>query len=332
MHLSIPMKPNQDPPTAARRPPARVRAPFPALLAPVIALMTDAPTDLVGAEASEPAARAARVVQEIRWDALSGSGALSGGELDDAVAPPDDAAGKGVLRVSGTGTLPVAVLTSPGTTLPTHALRGWIRFENVGVESHLEMWTVYAEGERYFTRTLSGFGPMASFTGAGGWRPIVLPFQSLPDHPAPEALELNVVLPKGGTVWLAGFELLEADALDLLLTVPGAWWGDATAGWIGAMAGTAIGMGSALLAVVMALGVAPRFTRLVLALASVVAVAVLATGGIALLKAQPYAVWYPLVLIGGLSSVVFPVMLGVSRRLQTARELRQIQALDGATG
>ena len=76
----------------------------------------------------------------------------------------------------------------------------------------------FSRGGAFFTRTLLESGPLAALTGSSDWRPAVLPFQS--SSSAPEALELRVVLPAGGTVMLAPFELRQYQAHEDPLEAP----------------------------------------------------------------------------------------------------------------
>jgi uncharacterized membrane protein HdeD (DUF308 family) len=51
-------------------------------------------------------------------------------------------------------------------------------------------------------------------------------------------------------------------------------------------------------------------------------------GAVAWTRGQPYAVYYPLLLVGGISAVVFTTTLPALRKRYEARELRRMRALD----
>ena len=113
------------------------------------------------------------------------------------------------------------------------------------------------------------------------------------------------------------------------------WWTDPQAAWIGAIGGSAIGLLGAILGVVGGI-CAPRgmCKRLVLGLMAfniISGIVLLAAGIVALSARQPYAVWYPLVLGGGILGLVdgglLPVVLAryreADRRRLQAEELRR---------
>ncbi len=56
----------------------------------------------------------------------------------------------------------------------------------------------------------------------------------------------------------------------------------------------------------------------------------LVVGVVALVAGQPYAVWYPLLLGGGICTVVFGAILLAVRARYRADELRRVQAMDAA--
>jgi MFS family permease len=108
------------------------------------------------------------------------------------------------------------------------------------------------------------------------------------------------------------------------------WWTDQTAGWIGAIAGTANGLLGGLIGTLAGV-FAPRgkLRRLVLALVLfclIAGVASLSAGLFALAVHQPYAVWYPLILIGAMDTLLFGVVTPVIRRAYRQAEARRLDA------
>lgn len=106
-----------------------------------------------------------------------------------------------------------------------------------------------------------------------------------------------------------------------------AWWTPSDAGWIGGLSGAGLGLvGSAL--GVMAGVLIPRgkgrgvmmWTTRALAVFGVVMVIV---GLVALAKGQPYHVWYPVLLLGAIATVVFGSTLlwlpGLLRQIEQRR-------------
>jgi hypothetical protein len=244
-----------------------------------------------------------------------------------AIAPASVAAGDLADRsfeVRGPATEQVWVVESPAVSGDQYAITGNVAYEDVEADAWLEMWSVFPDGSRYFSRTLDEQGPMAKLAGSSPARPFVLPFFLTPESPRPVRLELNVVLPAGGRVTLHDLRL-GADVA--AAAAPGAWWSERTAGWIGGAAGSAVGMLGALLGTLCTLGRGRRFVAGLLAL-GVAGLALLAVGLVALALGQPYAVWYPLLLMGVLDPVLAFSLLPTARRRFEEIELRRMRALE----
>jgi hypothetical protein len=143
------------------------------------------------------------------------------------------------------------------------------------------------------------------------------------------ALELNLVFAGGGVVELGELRLVQYEPGEQPLASPtGAWWNGRQGGLIGATSGTLLGALGALVGWLGARGRAARFVLgLMVGLASA-GVLALGAGGFALYRAQPYAVWYPLVLGGALLLILalsgYPRLRARYREL----ELRRMQAFD----
>jgi len=230
-------------------------------------------------------------------------------------------------RLTG-GSVPILRIEKPPLTALVWAIEGDLRYEGVAGDGYLEMWSIFADG-RYFSRTLGEGGPMGRLSGSSDWRPFVLPFSSRAGMPPPVALEVNLVLPGAGTVEIGALRLVQQAADEgPLAGGSGAWWTDRQGSWIGGFAGAVLGvLGSVigwLVAKERARGFVLTASRLVIALG----LAMLVAGFVAVAKAQPYAVWYPLVLLGAIScAVMVPSYRRIVRRYRDG-ELRRLQALD----
>ncbi len=113
---------------------------------------------------------------------------------------------------------------------------------------------------------------------------------------------------------------------------PGAhpWWSDRTAGLVGGWGGGLLGCLGGLIGVLCSMG---KGRGLVIALLRIqIGLGVLCgvAGIVALAQHQPYAVWYPLVLLGVLLVVIYPCMLPIARRRYQEQELRRMQSLDAS--
>src|SRR6266853_1931256 len=84
---------------------------------------------------------------------------------------------------------------------PRYVVSGEVRYQDVEGQGYLEMWTVFPDGQRFFSRTLDAQGPRAALRGESNWRRFELPFDMSGASQAPSRLEINLVLPGRGAVW-----------------------------------------------------------------------------------------------------------------------------------
>lgn len=140
-------------------------------------------------------ANAGQTLRSVSWSDMSAVGKL----LNGSVVPGS------VLELDygdqAESTRPICELFDPGITTPVHAITGEVRCENVRGRGYLEMWSHFADGGAYFSRTL-GRGPLAPLEGNSGWRPFVVPFYNRPEGPPPVRLSFGVRYPGSGRVRL----------------------------------------------------------------------------------------------------------------------------------
>lgn len=266
--------------------------------------------------------RAEEVVARLPWTQAP-DGAL--------LVPPSADRATAFVRVEGNAarTWTLARIKQPAVTTAVWAVTGEVRFEDVAGQGYLEMWSFFPDGGRYFSRTLAQAGPMAALSGSSGWRPFCLPFFNRPDRPGPIALEINLVLPGRGRVDIAPLRLSQfAPGEDPLAVASGAWWSNRQMAWIGAVGGSLVGLVGALIGW---LGSRGQAAALVLPLAAGLAVVgglILLAGVAALSLGQPYLVWYPLLLGGGILGVVMGANYFRLRGRYREVELRRIRSVD----
>jgi hypothetical protein len=231
---------------------------------------------------------------------------LDGGQLG-----PEGALTRQIADVVGAAeatTTPVLAIDAPPVVGDSYAVSGTVAYEDVSGEGYLELWSVFADGSRYFSRTLDARGPMAKLTGSSSARPFALPFSLGGRSEKPTRLELYVVLPAAGQVHLSGLRFESG-----LQRAP-AWWSPQQAGWIGAVSGSALGILGAVIGTLCSMGRGRRFALGALAaMAGVGAVGAL-LGIAALAIGQPFAVWYPPLLGGCLAAVLGIVLRPTARR------------------
>ncbi len=226
-------------------------------------------------------------------------------------------------------TVSLAQVADPGIVEAHYALIGQVRYQNVTGDSYLEMWNVLPGGERFFSRTLAPTGPSKAISGTSAWRSFVLPAHLQENPQRPIRLEFNLTLLGPGVVELGPVRLVEfgpgEDA-----SASGAWWSPRGAALFGSAAGVGLGLVGALLGVLVGFGKA-RGVATVLAGASLVGGAVsLVAGIVAWTQNQPYSVYYPLLLIGGLTTLMTVFVLRTIPRRYAVLEMRRMEAIDAS--
>jgi hypothetical protein len=218
-----------------------------------------------------------------------------------------------VADVVGTATLSrtqVLEIDGPRIAGASYRIVGKVAYEGVEEEGYLEMWSEFADGGRYFSRTMGASGPMGKLFGSSPARPFELPFQLDPNGPKPVRLELAVVLMGPGLVTLSDLRFESEPGL----ASAGAWWSDRTAGLVGGLIGSAVGILGALIGTLASLGRGRAFVLGSLQLMAGLGAVSLAAGLVALSLGQPYAVWYPLTLTGALCGALGLGLRGTVRR------------------
>jgi hypothetical protein len=164
---------------------------------------------------------------------------------------------------------------------------------------------------------------MRKLQGSSGWRQFTLPFDAT-GAPPPIRLVVNVVLPGRGVVYLGPLQLVDG--------IPGAVGASGSlgraAGLFGSVGGGLVGCLGALIGVLASWGRAKRFVTIAIVALAIGGTLAFAAGVVAVSRSQPYAVYYPLLLIGFLATVV-PLSLRSSiRRRYEEIELRRMRAHD----
>ena len=260
-----------------------------------------------GGSGSEPLA-------VVRWDATPPD---SGRVVNGAVE---------VVGSEGGATFPLTTIEAAGVGGEGYAVVGDVRYEGVVEPAYLEMWSVFPDGGRYFSRTRGSEGPMATIVGDSDWRAFELPFFLEGATSTPSHLEVNAVLPSSGRVWIGTLRLVALEDV----ASSGAWWTDRTAGLVGGIGGSLVGILGGLIGSLASRGKARRFVLGAMVSLVVLGAALLAAGAIALVASQPYGVTGALLLGGVLLVVVVGSMIRTVRRTYAQVELRKMRALDAA--
>ena len=258
-------------------------------------------------------AHAEETVREITWTGSLPEGAERGPEGSGSVT---------VTSMSDEGlTVTLLELEEPGITKLRYALKGRVRYEKVDGKGFVKMWNVFDEG-RYFTRTNLDQGPMRAITGSSGWRDIVLPFDATGGNAPPKELVINVVLPGRGKVTLSPMTLVELEEGE------SPFGSGAMSGLWGGIAGAVVGILGGLLGWLGGTGRAKTLVLLGFRAMMTAGAVALVIGIWSFMKGAGYDVYYPLLLIGGISFLVSISALPRLQKRYEAIELRRMSALD----
>ena len=246
------------------------------------------------------------------------------------VRPGQGPGGTAALELRATASGPTSVhlvtIDHPQIAGPRYVVSGEVRYQDVAGQGYLEMWTVFPDGQRFFSRTLAAQGPLAALHGESSWRRFELPFDLGGASQVPSRLEINLVLPASGTVWLGPIHLSAAAG-----TAQGVWWSERAGILVGTMLGSFLGVVGAIIGVLGGRGRARRLVLTLLVGVIVVGASLVLVGAAALASSQPRHVWYPFLALGGAAALIGLVLLPAMRRRFAADELRRIEALDAGS-
>ena len=263
------------------------------------------------------------VLRTVEWTKVP-AGAGFTAELKQS---PDGTTAMHVTSAGAPVTVTLATIEDPAIGTERYALHGQVRYRDVEGEGYLEMLSYCGDGGPHFSRTVADSGPAKHLQGTSGWRRFVLPFQ-LNGSPPPRKLELNLVLPGSGSVTVGPVRLVAYGPGEDPLAAPGQWFGGRGAGLVGGIGGTLVGLLGALIGWLCSRGAARNLVIALLRLMLLIGLACLAVAFFALLRGQPFTVWYPCGLLGVVCTVV---PLGLMRTVRTryqAEEMRKMQAMD----
>jgi len=276
---------------------------------------------------------AERVLAEYDWSKLAQAGQLLGG-----LATSID--GRAALKLANTNDTPLRVqmlkISSPPITKKLYALVGEVKYEGVRGDGYLEMWNYFPPAKpgmaeaSYFSRTLGESGEMGKITGTSNWRHFMLPFDRTGTSLTPSRLEVNLLLPAQGTVYLGPVKLVEYNGnfASAQSGAAGAWWPDWAGGLIGGIGGAVLGCVGGLLALLAGKGKAQSFVLVTLKLLIALGVLSLAIGFLAMGLRQPYGVWFVPLLLGVILLVILPSRLKQYQKSYTEAEVRRMTAID----
>lgn len=267
---------------------------------------------------------------ELNWEQLKQGGKLKGGEI-----VLDEADKGNVIKFEGSEpaqaempqVIALAQFEVPKINTQAYVLSGLVKYANVEGHAFFDMWSYFPDGSHYFSRTLASTGPLQSLTGTSDWRPVQLPFSFQNSTVQPSRVTLSLVMPGKGTVWLDNFEFREIESLGSIGN-SNAWWTGSVGGWVGAIVGCSLGLIGTIVGILAASGRGRAFMLPLMICGSILGVILTLVGVVALANGQPYNVYYPMLLAGGMC--LFFGVFGFFRVRQhyATIELRRMNAHD----
>lgn len=277
-------------------------------------------------------------VTTIRWSELKAAGKLETGEIvrssaESHSSSEDSDSHEELLIVNEAATplmVHLATIEPAGISKFNYTVSGRVRYENVEQPGYLEMWSVFPDNSRYFSKTLSPSGPTGTIHGTSASREFILPFSSSARSGTPSRLEINLVLPAQGKVWISPLKLSQFEQAEWAdaMTAEGAWWGNRAGAWMGAVAGVVFGLLGALVGVLSSWGRGKNVCLAICWFTVVFSVVCLGVGTVALAMSQPYVVYYPPLLLGVIGSVVMGSAISTVRKRFSELELRRMESMD----
>ncbi|MEO2019383.1 MAG: hypothetical protein ABGZ53_34035 [Fuerstiella sp.] len=272
-------------------------------------------------------------VATLRWSELKAQGQLEVGKIVPA-AEGSASNGQEQLLIVNDAARPLTVrlvtLESPDISKPCYLVRGRIQYEGVEQPGYLELLNHFSDDGPYFSRTMSSSGPMGTIHETSGMREFILPFSAGANSQPPSRLEINLVLPAQGKVWIGPLHVSEFTEQEWssATAAEGAWWGNRTGGLIGGILGPLLGIMGAIVGTLCGAGRGKTLCMSICWIAVVFGVVCLVVGIVALFQSQPYVVYYPLLLIGVIATAVMGGVLPTVRKRFAGAELSRMEAMD----
>jgi len=221
---------------------------------------------------------------------------------------------------------PLAVFDAPDVE-GVFAVAGEYRADGVpaGSGAYLELRVFYGD-QYYFSKQTRRDGSVGGLETVEDWQTFALMFNPSAGG-APDRLELHATLPAGGSVHIREVEVRTGAAA---FARPGAWWSHRQAGWVGGAMGGVFGVIGCVIGLLAWRRADRRIVFGTLAAWIGLSAIGLVAGLVALVIGQPYAVYYPLLLLGGIGTGVPAWYWFVYSKRYEADELRRVSALDAA--
>ncbi|MBN2376921.1 MAG: hypothetical protein JXD22_10995 [Sedimentisphaerales bacterium] len=115
-------------------------------------------------------------------------------------------------------------------------------------------------------------------------------------------------------------------------TVNNAWWSNQGGAWFGAIGGSTLGILAGIIGILAGKAKAPRFVKTLIKIIITSGIVCLIMGVVALFMSQPYGVYYPLLLMGGITTLVLGFQYPIICKRYEFVEIRKMEAIDTVSG
>lgn len=272
-----------------------------------------------GAEEAELASFSVSTLAEVNVeDSLAQEGVVT-------FDPTTTSDGDGALKIvhSGAGPKSVSLFRVPLEGVEDTVLwyKAAVRAQGATGKAYLELWCEFPGGNRYFSRALD-----QSLTGTTGWRHSQTPFFLKEGH-QPRAVLLGVRFEGPGAVWIDDVRLVKGSSSWLgqfnLEDNPGA-----VLGVLGGILGAMVGIWGGIAGTLASKGRARAFVLTSAWVIILLGAALAGIGGYCYFTRQPYGVWFPMVLAGGIIALVVLANYPALARRYTLLEASRLEAMD----
>ena len=236
----------------------------------------------------------------------------------------------------------------PKLSTTAYAITGQIKYDNVQGDGYLEMWNFFPpvhpgmpEGQ-YFSRTLGESGEMGKITGTCDWRDFSLPFDPTGASGPPTRLEINLILPGRGTVYVtpvklvkysAGFSPVSSSSSGFSNpTVAAGWWSANTNLWIAGIGAPLSACFGPILGVLASRGKARRLVLGLWRCCIAAGILCLIAALVAFKTGQPDDVRITLIVFGVVYTTIYSAIWPRAKKCYHEFEIRRMTSMDAAGG
>lgn len=280
-------------------------------------------------------------ILKVDWNELTQKHELLGGQIISTSVSTGEVS---TLKIENTNDTPLRLqlfeISKPAITNVLYGFIGQIKCENVHGVGYLEIWNYFPPQKIYSSSDEIGLAhprfekpkgfPVQknTVTGTTDWKGFMQLFDATGESKPPTRTGIGIFLPGSGTVYLRYVILCQYKDNGSFPVPSNNWWSARQSGLISGIGGSIIGCFGALIGCLAGMGKARRFVLTMTKFFIGLGILLTLAGLIALALKQPYAVWYPLLLLGIILTAVVSMNLRGIKRHYDDLEIRRMNSLD----